>query len=199
MFIADRLTAQATPRSWVRDLGIALCASFLIALFAPVSIHLPFTPVPIVLQVDVCLFLGALLGSRRGALAVLFFLAQGAMGLPVFAGCVGGIGRFFGPSAGYLIGYVVGAYITGLIVERCKERKVSTTLGALAVGHMAVFALGYAHLAQFLGYQKALLLGVLPFLPGDVVKMMLSLRALKALAFFKKGVVSEKSGSYTGS
>ncbi len=188
---AERLAQRTEGRSWIEDAFVVLGASVIIALFAPLVIRLPFTPVPIGLQVDVVLFLAALMGSRRGALAVLAFLAQGALGLPVFAGgAADGLARFIGPTGGYLIGYVLGAYLTGMLVERMKERKVSSTFFALGVGHLAVFACGLPQLSLFVGSIKAaFLIGVLPFLPGALVKIVLVLRALKSLRFFKNATI----------
>lgn len=106
----SQLVISATQnRSKSRDFVLILGSSLLMGLFAKIQIPLSFTPVPIALQDTIAIFLGILLGPRRGTLAVLAFLAQGALGFPVFAGGVGGIMKFIGPTGGYLIGYPLAA------------------------------------------------------------------------------------------
>ncbi|MES2122110.1 MAG: biotin transporter BioY [Chlamydiota bacterium] len=156
----------------------------IISLFSPFIIRLPFTLVPIATQGTVVLLLAALLGSKRGALAVLAFLFQGAIGLPVFAGGSAGVMALAGPCGGYLLGYVVGAYITGYLMERSSVRSASTSLMAMAVGNAAIFGFGWAWLSCFIGMKSALIGGVLPFLPGDLLKLLIATRSLKSLRFF---------------
>lgn len=167
--------------TFIQDALIVLGASLLIGLFAKVAIPLPFTPVPLATQAQVCLFLGALLGSKRGALAVLLFLIQGTLGLPVFATAVTNITWAFGVKGGYLLGYLFGTYLTGYLVERSKERSSKEVLLYLGAGNLVIFILGYLQLSAFVGFWQALLLGVLPFLVGDALKLLVTLRALKAL------------------
>lgn len=166
-------------RPWFQEVLLVLGAGFIIALFSPVAIPLPFTPIPIALQPQVVLFLSAFLGSRRGALAVLAYLAQGAMGFPVFAGGKAGILTFCGPTGGYLIGYVLAAYITGYLIETMRHRKPLKMLCSLGLGNLAIYACGATWLAVFLGFKTALLVGVLPFLIGDALKLLLVLKGLK--------------------
>jgi biotin transport system substrate-specific component len=175
-------------KNWFREIAIVLGASGLIALSGLLSIPLPFTPVPIVLQCHVILFLAAFLGSKRGTLAVTAFLVQVALGLPALSGGRGGIHVFAGPTGGYLIGWIVGAYLTGLIVEKLKIRSPANTFSAIALGNLAIYAFGYVHLANFLGFQKAFYLGILPFIVGDLFKSFLCVRSLKALRFFTNEV-----------
>ncbi len=166
------------PADLARDAAIVILASLVIGLFAKVSIPLPFTPVPIGTQNSVILLMAAFLGARRAAAATFAFLAQGAAGFPVFAGGVGGIVKFFGPTGGYLIGYLAAAFLVGYIIEKCKEKTVSKTFFALAAGHAAIYLFGAAYLATFIGFSKALLLGVAPFVVGDLLKIVASLKIL---------------------
>ncbi len=170
----------------IRNFLIVIGASILMALCAPIAIPLPFSPVPIAIQPHLCLFLGALLGSKRGALAMMAFIAQGAFGLPVFAKGMAGLAILFGPTGGYLLGYIVGAYVTGYLVERTKgERTMKTMFFAMAVGNIIMYVLGWMYLSRFIGMSKALMLGVLPFLIGDVLKLSLAGRALRYLKICK--------------
>jgi len=175
------LTDMFQERSWAKDTVLVLGASIIIALFGPVALPLPFTPVPIAFQAHVILFLAVLLGSKRGSLATLAFLGQGAIGLPVFAGCKGGILHLAGPTGGYLFGYVLAAYVTGYLIERSKERTVKSTLFAICMGNLAIYLAGLPWLSMYVGVNKAFFLGMLPFLGGDVVKIILSLRLLRSL------------------
>lgn len=166
------------PVSFARDAAIVILASLVIGLFAKISIPLPFTPVPIGTQNSVILLMAAFLGARRAAAATFAFLVQGAAGFPVFAGGVGGMGKFFGPTGGYLIGYLAAAFVVGLLIEKYKEKTVSKTFFALAAGHAFIYLFGAAYLSAFVGFQKALLLGVAPFLVGDLLKIVASLKIL---------------------
>ncbi len=166
------------PASFVRDASLVLLASFAIGLFAKISIPLPFTPVPLATQNAVILLFAALLGARRAAAATFAFLAQGAAGFPVFAGGVGGIAIFFGPTGGYLVGYFAAAVLVGYLMKKFKEKTVSKTVLALAAGYATVLLCGAAYLSTFVGFQKALLLGAAPFLVGDLLKIVASVKIL---------------------
>ncbi len=165
------------PRPLYRDLAIVLLASFLICLSGSISISLWFTPVPIATRNSLILLLAVFLGPRRGSLAVFAFLAQGALGLPVFHNAASGVAPFFGPLGGYLIGYLIAAAVTGYLAE--KKRTLLGTLGALSVGNLIIYTCGAGVLSTFVGPSKALLLGVLPFLLGDVLKTLISLKILQ--------------------
>jgi biotin transport system substrate-specific component len=174
----DRSTSSASLP--LRNLLSVVAASILIGLCAPIAIPLPFSPVPIALQPHVCLFLGAFLGSKRGALAVLAFLMQGALGLPVFANGASGILWLFGPTGGYLMGYLVGAFLTGYLIERKKgECTMKRVFLAMAAGNIAIFILGWLQLSRFIGPGTAFTVGVLPFLLGDFLKLSLAGRVLR--------------------
>ncbi len=171
-------------RSWIRQAGIVLGASVIISLFAKIAIFLPFTPVPLGTQALVVLILAALLGSKRGALAVLAFICQGAMGLPVFAGGHGGLLWMAGPTGGYLLGYVAAAFVTGWLMERTTNRTAGRTLLAMAAGNMTLFIFGMAWLSKFVGMPAAFTLGMLPFIVGDVLKLIAGVHILKKLRCF---------------
>lgn len=177
----------ATPeeRSWLTNSAIVLGASVIIALFSPFVVYLPFSPVPIATQPQVVLLLAALLGSKRGVMAVLAFIFQGAIGLPVFAGGASGVLALAGPTGGYLLGYVAAAYVTGCLVERSAVRTVSRTFLVMGLGNLTIFAFGVAWLSRFIGWHGAFLYGMLPFLIGDLFKLILATKTLKSFRFFK--------------
>ena len=169
-----------------REIGIVLFSSLLIALFAKVAIPLPFTPVPIATQMNVVLCLSMWLGSRRAAASVFAFLLEGAVGLPVFAGGIGGLAVFLGPRGGYLIGYLLAAAVTGYLAERMTQRSPLKAFLAMLAGNGLVYLIGASYLATFVGPVKAVLLGVAPFVFGDLVKLAISVKLLSAWRWMKK-------------
>lgn len=173
--LADELLPRGANRTWLRDVLLILGCTGIVAASARVSIPLPFTPVPVTGQTFGVLFTGALLGSRRGALALLLYLAEGACGLPVFAGGAAGFARFLGPTGGYLISYPLAAGLVGWLAERGWDRRPHGMLGAMVLASVVIFGLGTAWLSLFVGgLVPALVQGVLPFLPGDAVKAALA-------------------------
>lgn len=149
---------------------LVLGASLFIALSAQVVIPLPFTPVPLTGQSFAVLLTGLLLGNRRGALAILAYLGEGMSGLPVFAGGGGSFAHLAGPTGGYLVAFVPAAFLTGSLGERGWDRRPVTAGAAMLLGSFVILGGGAAWLSIFTGAGKALTVGVLPFLPGDLLK-----------------------------
>lgn len=143
------------------------------ALGAFVRIPLPFTPVPITLQTFFVLLAGALLGKRLGTLSQLGYVFLGGLGLPIFAGATGGLIPLFGPTGGYFLGFILAAYVVGRVLSIKEKANFGWVVLAMAIGSLIIYLLGAIHLALFahLGVKKALLLGVVPFLPGDILKL----------------------------
>lgn len=179
------LYAETTPaHSCLKNIALILGASVIIALFATLSFPLPFTPIPVATQAHVILLLSSLLGSKRAFFAVLAFLFQGAIGLPVFAGGQGGLPILLGPKGGYLVGYLAAALITGFLIERRAERTPLYTFASMGVGNLGVYLFGLPWLACYVGWSSVLLLGMLPFLLVDLCKLVLASKILKKLNFF---------------
>ena len=173
--------ALAAPLDWVRSVALVVAFSLFVALSAQVVIPLPFTPVPVTGQTFAVLLTGALLGSRLGALALVAYLAEGALGLPFFRGGAGGVGHFAGATAGYLFAFPLAAFLTGYLAERGWDRKFLTAAAAMALGSAVILFCGWAWLAVFLrSGTEAFRLGVAPFLIGDVIKIALAAAALPA-------------------
>ncbi len=181
MVYADILRPTVRRSALLYDAALVLAGSLLIALSAQIAVPLPFSPVPVTGQTLAVLLVGALLGSRRGSLAVLVYIAQGMAGLPVFAGGAAGPARLLGPTGGYLVGFVAAAYLVGLLAERGWDRRVSTTAAAMALGNVVIYAVGALWLAVFVGgLVPALTAGVMPFIPGDLVKIAIAALLLPA-------------------
>jgi biotin transport system substrate-specific component len=140
---------------------------------AYLTIPLPVGPVPIVAQNFFAVLAGLLLGPLWGGASVLSFIAIGAVGFPVFSAGRGGIAHLAGPTGGYLVGYLAGAVVAGLIARR--RGKASAILGA-ATGFLVILALGVLRLKLLrnVDWGKALAAGVIPFLIGDAIKAALA-------------------------
>ena len=163
-------------RSWLFDALLLVAFSAFVALSARVAI--PWWPVPMTLQPLAVLFTGAVLGSRRGALALLLYLAEGAVGLPVFAGGAG-VAYMLGPTGGYLVSYPVVAGLVGWLAERGWDRRLVWTAAAMTLGLIVIYAFGVAWLAGLLGdLEIALVQGMLIFIPGDLIKIAITTLAL---------------------
>ncbi|MFK7856196.1 MAG: biotin transporter BioY [Granulosicoccus sp.] len=179
---------DATSATWVRN-GLAIVVgSVLLTLAAKLSI--PFYPVPLTLQTLVVLCLGMVLGPTLGAAAVLAYLAQGALGLPVFAGTPEkgiGIAYMLGTTGGYLLGFVVAAFVVGLLAKRHWDRSMLTTIAAMVIGNAIIYAFGLVWLGSIVGWDKPILAwGMTPFLLGDLAKILIAAALLPAAwKFFK--------------
>jgi biotin transport system substrate-specific component len=158
--------------AWI-NLFQVLGASLLIALCSQISILLPFTPVPITFQTLAVMMIGVTLGSRKGACAVLCYFAEVLMGLPVLSGGLSDPLIFFGPKGGYVLGFCLQAYLMGWFVEKAFwSRTVTLAVGGLAAC-AAQMTLGVCVLAQFVGWSSVWMMGLIPFLPGEIIKIAL--------------------------
>jgi biotin transport system substrate-specific component len=166
------ITRPADARSaWASDVLLIAGFSLVIGLCAQIAIPLPFTPVPVTLQTLAVLVAAGLLGSARAAAAVLAYIGEGFAGLPVFSGGRAGVAHLLGPTGGYLVGFVIAAFLVGLLVERGAARSWLATLSALVAGTVLVYVPGVLWLGAFTGMGKAFSLGVTPFLIGDALKI----------------------------
>jgi biotin transport system substrate-specific component len=139
-------------------------------------IIIPLPPVPITLQTLFLGLAGTLLGARLGALSQVVYLLLGILGLPVFAGGKAGLGVLFGPTGGYLIGFVAAAFVIGKLAALKTRPGFAWICLSLAAGAMVIYALGILQLSLVarLTAVKAMAVGVLPFLPGDGIKIVLT-------------------------
>jgi biotin transport system substrate-specific component len=156
------------------------------ALFAALTavgayLALPIGPVPIVLQNLFIFLAGLMLGSRWGMASVGVYLLAGTCGLPVFAGGMGGIGRLIGPTGGYLIGFIPAVYLIGLISG--KQKRPAYDVLAMICGTMVIYICGVSWLKVVTGmtWAKTMGVGMLPFLPGDALKIAVAIPIVRAL------------------
>lgn len=176
---ADLAKPSGRISSIAYDIMLVLAGSILIALSAKIAFPVPFSPVPVTGQTFAVLLTGALLGSKRGVLAVLAYIAEGISGMPVFTGAGAGFIYLLGPTGGYIAGFAAAAGITGLLAEKGWDRNVFTTAMAMAAGSAAIYLFGITQLSLFVG-GKALSMGLIPFIPGDIVKIALAAALLPA-------------------
>jgi biotin transport system substrate-specific component len=183
--LAEKLVSRSSAKqSLLADASLIVLGSLIVAAAAQISI--PLQPVPITGQTLAVLLVGMVLGSRRGALALLAYLAQGLAGLPVFAEGKFGLATVLGPTGGYLVGFVVAAFVVGWLAERGWDRNLFTTLAAMVAGNMVIYAFGLAWLSTFpfvsglLGEAGLFALGMTPFLLGDAIKAVLAALLLPA-------------------
>lgn len=171
------------------DAARILAANILLALCAHIAIPIPWTPVPITGQTFGILLVAVLLGSRRGTITVVLYLLEGMAGLPVFAPYgAPGPARFFGPTAGYLLAYPPAAFVTGWLAERTAGiwfvRFAGLRLtGALFAGEAIIFLGGcfWLTIGTGLGWGPAFYAGLLPFLPGEIMKMALIVATVRGV------------------
>lgn len=176
----------------------------LVALFSALTaigayLEIPTQPVPITLQVLFCMYAGVLLGSKLGALSQIVYVVLGLIGLPVFAGGAGGFSYVLNPSFGYLIGFILCSFITGLLTERIKKLKgirgLISVFSSTLVGLAVLYLIGVAYLYMIfsvttemsINVEQALLWGFYPFILQDIIKCALvAFTALKVIPIIKK-------------
>mgnify|MGYP001626153523 FL=1 len=158
------------------QIALALFGAAFIGLAAQIRIPLPFTPIPITGQTFAVLFLAILMGTRVGTLSSLFYVLFGGLGLPWFAGARGGWAVLAGPTGGYLIGFILAALLVGYLCDHFAwaRRLPGLIAGLLVANFLVIHGLGILWLGAVTGthsLSKLLLLGSLPFVPGDLLKI----------------------------
>lgn len=176
--VADTKTSRLTTM----DVVAVVAGSLLLTLSAKVQV--PFYPVPMTMQTLVVIGLGLALGPVRGAAAVALYLAQGALGLPVFAGTPEkgiGLAYMMGPTGGYLAGYLPAALLAGWLGQRGWDRNVFTAMAAALLAAAVIYLPGLLWLGSVIGFDKPVLaFGLTPFIPGDIMKAVLAAIAFPA-------------------
>jgi biotin transport system substrate-specific component len=175
--LAARLWPDATGNATTRAIVLIGLGSLLLTLSAKVQV--PFWPVPMTMQTFAVLLIGAAYGASLGAATVAVYLAQGALGLPVFAKGAG-LAYLLGPTGGYLLGFLGAAWLVGRLAERGRARHWRTALPAFLLGDLVILGLGFLWLAVLIGPGKAWAAGILPFLPAEALKIALATALLPA-------------------
>jgi len=183
--LLDVVSSRADVLPAIRVAAV-LFVTVLTIVAAQVSVPLPFTPVPFTLQPMVVLLGGAALGARLGMSAQILYLALGIAGLPVFAASPilpQGFGRLLGPTGGYLMSYPLAAFVTGYLAQRGLDRRYLTSVIAMVAGLAIVFTCGVLWLAfgAHVGLAGAVRTGLIPFIPADIVKVLLAATILPSV------------------
>lgn len=170
--------AIVTRKGLLRDVALVIGFACLTALCAQISFWIG--PVPVSGQTFAVLLCGALLGSKRGALSQLSYLAIGATGIPFWFALGGapGIARLMGPTGGYLFGFVAAAFVVGWLAERGWDRRVWTAIVAMIAGSVVIYLFGLSWLSLYIPKDKLLQAGLYPFVIGDLLKIVLAAIAL---------------------
>ena len=171
--------ADDFPEIIARDFLLSFAFSVFIALCSQIAFPLPFSPVPITGQTFAVILTGLVLGRNRALAALLMYVFEGALGLPVFApGGAIGIARLFGPTGGYIIGFIVAAFFLGYMAERGWDRSFFKTMIIILGAFAIIYSLGIFRLSFFLPQNKLLIAGFYPFIPGEIIKTTLVSLAL---------------------
>jgi len=164
-----------------KRVAMILFGSWALALFAQLTIYLPFSPVPITGQTLGVLLIGALLGARGGTYCVASYLLQGALGFPFFAGAAGGVAHLLGPTGGYLVGFIFAAATVGWFFEQKKAKSTFQMALVFTLGQGIVFAVGLVVLSFWTGWSKVLTMGLIPFIPGAIIKIIFAVLMVSSI------------------
>jgi biotin transport system substrate-specific component len=165
----------------VRGAVLVLLAAGLLTVSA--KLQVPFWPVPMTMQTMMVLMIGAAMGWRLGSAAVVVYLLEGAIGLPVFAGTPErglGLAYMAGPTGGFLVGFLAATVVTGCLAEQGFGRTLPRLVVSMALGHVVIFAFGLAWLSLHVGASQAWILGAVPFVAGTLVKTVLAAALIQA-------------------
>lgn len=168
------ITSRLTGGAWVSQLAAVAIGTALLAVSAHVQV--PFWPVRLSMQSFVVLVIGVACGGRLGVTVLLAYLAEGALGLPVFQGGAGPA-YMAGPTGGYLLGFLLAVAAVGALADRGATRSWPATLAVLLLGEILIYLPGLAWLAVLFGPAKSIAFGLLPFLPAEAVKLALAAAA----------------------
>ncbi|MEO8851460.1 MAG: biotin transporter BioY [Allobranchiibius sp.] len=171
-----RVLGDAVPGGLTRDVALVGAGAVLTGIAAQIALPLPFTPIPLTMQTLAVLLVAASLGTKRGLASMLLYVGVGAAGVPWFTNGTSG----FTASFGYAVGFLLAALLVGRLAEQGGTRRPLNTAGVMIAGNLAIYAVGVPWLmfAANIGLGKALALGVLPFLVGDLIKVAVAAGAM---------------------
>ena len=168
----DSLMTPSAATSAVTKAALVVFGSLLLAVSAQFKI--PLYPVPVTGQTLVVLLIGMTYGPRLGGITMAAYLFEGALGLPVFAGGAAGVAVLLGKTGGYLFGFLLAGVSMGYLAERGMGRTAVSTIAAMVIGNGVIYLCGALWLANFIGFGQAIAAGVLPFLYGDALKLVVA-------------------------
>ena len=162
-------------KGWLGELfmSLALVAAGVGILAASARIQVPFYPIPVTMQTLAVMVIAMAYGSKLGTATLFSYLLTGFLGAPVFAGGAG-FAYMVGPTGGYLAGFLVSGVVLGALADRGWTRNWQTTAAAMIVGTAIIYLLGVAWLSQLIGFDKAVQFGLIPFIYGDILKLVIA-------------------------
>lgn len=160
----------------VKQLALIGLMAAVICILGPLALYIPISPVPISLGMLGIYFVTSVLGMKQGTISVLIYILLGLIGMPVFTGFTGGPAKLFGPTGGYIIGYIFMALICGFFVDKFEKNLPLYFLGMI-LGTVVCYLFGTVWLGCLLHmtFAEALAAGVLPYIPGDLVKLIIAM------------------------
>ncbi|MFH1701433.1 MAG: biotin transporter BioY [Candidatus Zixiibacteriota bacterium] len=171
-----------------RQLIYMLTFNVLLIASSYIQLPLPFSPVPVTAQTAAVLACGLFLGPLRGTFTVIAYLLEGSMGLPVYAGGSAGIAKLIGPTGGYLMGFAAASFAVGWMSERIQSISYYKLLAVLTIGTIVIFIPGVYIVSLYAPEGQALIMGLYPFIPGAIVKILLLASALAAYRRIRKSL-----------
>ena len=174
------------PATIWKELPLLIGFNLILVATSYISFDLPYSPVPITAQTFGVLLIAMALGRVRAVGVVAAYLLEGIAGLPVFAGGTAGFVKIIGPTGGYLIGFLAGAYVIGWLADKGWDKSYLKSVLAMIIGSAIIFAFGLIWLAKFVPAESLLSLGLIPYLPGSVVKISLAAVILPSIWKFIK-------------
>ena len=177
--LINRIIPTQGNASYIKNILLIFFGTVLLAVSS--KIQVPFWPVPMTMQTFVVFLIGATYGWRLAFFTLLIYLIEGAFGLPVFAKG-GGLAYLIGPTAGYLYGMFFASIIIGMLSEKGYANSYILCLIALLIGSVIIFTLGVGYLGIIIGFDKAISLGLLPFIPSEFFKIALAVLLIPSLA-----------------
>lgn len=174
----SRRVTTSRPFLTTKELALTALMTAVTCILGPLSIPLPFSPVPVTFTNLAIYFSIYVLGMRKGTISYIVYFLLGLVGLPVFSGFAGGPGKITGPTGGYLIGFFFLSLISGCFIDRWHAKKVMAAAG-LVLGSAVCYLFGTLWLSRQLSisFAAGLGTGVLPYLPGDIIKIIIAVIA----------------------
>ena len=181
------LTKQIFPASgitfYIKNIILILFGSILLAISAKVQV--PFWPVPMTMQTFVVFLIGMTYGWKLSFFTLAAYIFEGSLGLPVFA-TGSGLAYLMGPTAGYIYGMFLAVIVIGFLAEKGFSNSYFMSLASLLLGSVIIFSLGVGYLGTIIGYDKAIDLGLLPFIPSEIFKILLAVAIIPSLSKYIK-------------
>ena len=167
--------------SYIKNILLVLFGSFLLAISSKVQV--PFWPVPMTMQTFIVFLIGMSYGWKLSFLTLFAYIVEGAVGLPVFA-TGAGLSYLVGPTAGYIYGMLLASVVIGFLAEKGFSNNYFKSLISLLIGSIIIFILGVGYLGSIIGYDKAISLGFLPFIPSELFKIALAVALIPLISKF---------------